>query len=1068
MSYNKKLIEVALPLDAINAESAREKSIRHGHPSTLHLWWARRPLAACRAVLFAQMVDDPSAHPDKFPTDEAQQQERERLFRIIEELVKWENINNEPVLEAARHEIRASAPPGGPPPVLDPFAGGGSIPLEAQRLGLEAHAGDLNPVAVLINKALIEIPPKFAGRPPVNPESRKQEIGNSGEPAAAASHDTESRNKEIGNSHALSRADRMEEGDGGGEGGLSVGAIASAGGDVRDALPDHTGGGLDSGEYRRGLGEGIEQGESAVSGDRSGVASRGGDVSDALRGDRLVSEYRDELPANAPQRGRKDADDAASQLPRDTLTPISYTLFPISYRGAQGLAEDVRYYGQWMRDEAEQRIGRLYPKVKLPKEQGGGEATVIAWLWARTVTCPNPACGAQMPLVRSFDLSTKTGKRAWVEPVVGRGDGRPVVRYEVHTGKGKGREGTVNRRGAKCLFCGTPVPFSYLRDEGKAGRLDSRLMAIVGAGKSGRVYVPPSEEQETLARSATGGWKPEGIISHWPGRTNVVEYGMTTFGDLFTDRQLVALTTFSDLVQEARPRVEHDALAAGLDAPRAAAYADAVATYLGLAVSRLSDISNALCRWENTRTQVRNLFTRQAIPMLWDFAEPNAFGGAAGDYTITLGSITNVISRLPTNAKANAKQQDAASGNLPDNIVVSTDPPYYDNIGYADLSDFFYVWMRRTLGALYPELFSTLLVPKSEELIANPYRFNGSKAQAQEFFEDGLFRTFGNILHASDPHYPLTVYYAFKQAEDSDEGLVSTGWETMLDGLVRTGFQITGTWPLRTELSNRMLASGANALASSVVLACRRRPKDAGMITRRDFITSLKRELPAALRTLQRGNIAPVDLAQASIGPGMAIFSRYAQVVEADGSPMSVRTALALINQALDEFLAEQEGEYDGDTRWALAWFEQNAFDDAPFGDAETLSKAKNTSVGGMVEAGFLHARAGKVRLLRREELDEEWTPAGDKRRTVWEDVQQLIRALDARGEDAAAGILAQLTGAEAESARDLAYRLYTLCERKGWAQEAIAYNGLVVTWPELQRRAHDLAASAPQQDRLL
>ncbi len=482
MSYNKKLIEVALPLDAINAESAREKSIRHGHPSTLHLWWARRPLAACRAVLFAQMVDDPSAHPDKFPTDEAQQQERERLFRIIEELVKWENINNEPVLEAARREIRASAPPGGPPPVLDPFAGGGSIPLEAQRLGLEAYAGDLNPVAVLINKALIEIPPKFAGRPPVNPESRKQEIGNSGEPAAAASHDTESRNKEIGNSHALSRADRMEEGDGGGEGGLSVGAIASAGGDVRDALPDHTGGGLDSGEYRRGLGEGIEQGESAVSGDRSGVASRGGDVSDALRGDRLVSEYRDELPANAPQRGRKDADDAASQLPGDTLTPISYTLFPISYRGAQGLAEDVRYYGQWMRDEAEKRIGRLYPKVKLPKEQGGGEATVIAWLWARTVTCPNPACGAQMPLVRSFDLSTKKGKRAWVEPVVERGGGRPVVRYEVHTGKGKGREGTVNRRGAKCLCCGTPVAFDYIREEGRSGGLGAQLMAIVAEG----------------------------------------------------------------------------------------------------------------------------------------------------------------------------------------------------------------------------------------------------------------------------------------------------------------------------------------------------------------------------------------------------------------------------------------------------------------------------------------------------------------------------------------------------------------------------------------------------------
>ncbi len=455
--------------------------------------------------------------------------------------------------------------------------------------------------------------------------------------------------------------------------------------------------------------------------------------------------------------------------------------------------------------------------------------------------------------------------------------------------------------------------------------------------------------------------------------------------------------------------------------------------------------------------------------MTWDFAEGNPFSDSSGNFGSMIEWVVKVLHTVDARVPGYVEQADAAELiHLRQPACISTDPPYYDNIGYADLSDLFYIWLRHSIGTVFPDLFATLLVPKAQEMIASPYRFDGDKEAAQEFFEDGLFKTFGNIFKASDPQYPATVYYAFKQAEASDEGLVSTGWETMLDGLVRTGFQITGTWPLRTELSNRMLASGTNALASSVVLACRRRPKDAGMITRRDFIGALQTELPTALRLLQRGNIAPVDLAQASIGPGMAIFSRYAQVVEADGSPMSVRTALALINQALDEFLAEQEGEYDGDTRWALAWFEQNAFDDAPFGDAETLSKAKNTSVGGMVEAGFLHARAGKVRLLRREELDEEWTPAGDRRRTVWEDVQQLIRALDTRGEDAAAGILSQLTGAEAESARDLAYRLYTLCERKGWAQEATAYNGLVVTWPELQRRAHDLAASAPQQDRLL
>jgi putative DNA methylase len=925
MAYRKKLIEVALPLEAINKESAREKSIRHGHPSTLHLWWARRPLAACRAVLFAQLVDDPSSHPEQFPTEEAQEAERQRLFRLIEELVKWENVNDEALLEQARAEIRKSAGPGGPPPLLDPFAGGGSIPLEAQRLGLEAHAGDLNPVAVLINKALIEIPPRFAGRPPVHPGQPQQ-------------------------------------------------LIAKA------------------------------------------------------------------------------------------------------WRGAEGLAEDVRYYGQWMRDEAEKRIGYLYPKVKLPKEHGGGEATVIAWLWARTVKCPNPACGAQMPLVRSFWLSTKSDKQAWVEPMVDRGVTPPTVHFATRSGAGKPREGTVNRRGVTCLHCNTPVPFDHVRSEGKAGRMGAQLMAIVAEGPHERVYLPPNAEHEAIAAQVQPHNVPETDLPERALSFRVQLYGMTKHRDLFTPRQLVALTTFSDLAAEAHERTQLDALAVGLSGDEAGAYADAVATYLAFAVDKMTTTNSSICTWQTKPTRLVAAFSRQAIPMVWDYAEANPFSNAAGDYRLGIGSLTEVLERLSPMSDGDVQQLDATSmaGNLRFPLI-STDPPYYDNIGYADLSDYFYIWLRRSIGNIHPDLFSTLLVPKSQELVATPYRFNGDREKARRFFEEGLGKAFTRLRETAHPNYPMTVYYAFKQSETDGEGededsndataIASTGWETMLEGLIRAGFVITGTWPIRTELTVA-LKSTVGALASSVILVCRPRLVDTPLATRRDFMSALQRELPAALRDLQRGNVAPVDLAQASIGPGMAIYSRYRRVLEADGSAMRVRTALALINQALDAYLAEQEGEYDADTRWALAWFEQFGFNEGPFGDAETLSKAKNTSVQGMVEAGILSARAGKVRLLRREEFPADWDPATDRRLTVWEVSQHLIRALQERGEVAAAGLLVQVGGL-GEAARDLAYRLYTLCERKGWAQEALPYNSLVVAWPEVARLAEERRRSTPVQGKL-
>jgi putative DNA methylase len=958
----RKLIEVALPLDAINKEAAREKSIRHGHPSTLHLWWARRPLAAARAVLFASIVDDPGdpdytwpavldegpwtqperttragrlhppqmeeAAPPRQHSESEIEAERTRLHDLLSILVKWESSTNEVILGQARAEIyRATG--GNPPPVLDPFAGGGSIPLEAQRLGLEAHASDLNPVAVLINKALIEIPPKFAGQPPVNSDAR----------------------------------------------------------------------------------EGTARG--------------------------------------------------------------------MSWQRATGLAADIRYYGEWMRDEAEKRIGDQYPKVTLPAEKGGGEATVIAWLWARTVTCPNPACGADMPLVSSFWLSKKKGREAWMEPSLV--PGTKHVRFTINHNKGEPQADTINRRGGRCVVCQTSVAFPYIRSEGRAGRMSQQLMAIVAEGSAGRTYVEANEKHAAIAARAEPLWKPETPLPNNLRDFKTPNYGLTTFGDLFTDRQLVALTVFSDLVGEARERIMTDAIAANLSNDNlgiagggrgARAYADAVATYLAFAVDRMTDYHSSICSWHNSKELIRNTFGRQAIPMIWDFAEANPLSGSAGNLSGAFEWVTKVISHLVPASGGIATQADATSLQFEMKGLISTDPPYYDNIGYADLSDFFYIWLRRSLASAHPDLFRTLLVPKKEELVATPYRFKGGRYEAEEFFETGLQAAFRRIGDVQDDRYPMTVYYAYKQAEsgvddDGNGGSASTGWETMLEGLVRTGFSITGTWPMRTELANRMIGSGTNALASSVVLACRLRPESAPTTTRRDFLRELRRELPAALKTMQAASIAPVDLAQAAIGPGMAIYTRYSGVLEPTGDRLRVRTALQLINQVLDEVLAEQDAEHDRDTGWAIAWFEQSGMTEALYGLAETLATARNVSVSGLVEAGILRAGRGKVKLLSRDELLQDWDPATEKRLTDWEITQYLIRALESDGIQGAAA-LKRRVGPRADLGKDLAYRLYTICERKGWSQEALSYNGLVVSWPEISRVAADLTPADYQAEMTL
>lgn len=924
--YRKKLIEVALPLEAINEGASKEKAVpRHGHPQTLHLWWARRPLAAARAVLFAQLVDDPSSWTELFPTEEAQNQERQRLFRLIEDLVQWENSNNETVINAARLEIarshaRSSSSPKAKailhdrvrpevvneylatelPPVHDPFAGGGTIPLEAQRLGLRAIATDLNPVAVMINKALIELPPKFAGAAPVNPNS---------------------------------------------------------------------------------------QGEKRIEG----------------------------------------------------------------WPGAAGLAEDVRHYGTWVLREARKRIGHLYPEVALPKEAGGGNGTVVAWLWARTVESPNPAFkGCHVPLVSSFWLSNKAGKEVWIDPVVSERE------YSFHVRQGPPKNpdavgaGTKLGRGAnfRCVLSKSPIEPEYIKAEGMAGRLGARLMAVVVQGKKDRAYVAPTRAMEHAANSATPEWSPEGEVPARLTGGTCYSYGMTTWGSLFTRRQLVALGTFAELIPRA---VALAVEASGHDQSRDG-YGSALAVYLTFCLSKLADWSSSICGFIPGYGKYRDTFARQAIPMTWDFAELNPFSDAVGNWGNHVQWVSEVLDALPRKGPpGTALLQDAAAFSE-SRAIVSTDPPYYDNISYGDLSDFFYVWMRRVLREFFPDVFGTMLVPKRGELIAAAYR-HGSRDAAEEFFISGM-RTVLQRLATPAGFAPLTLYYAFRQSEVGESGASSTGWETFLSAVYESGHLLEATLPIRTEREGRSNSQEANALASSVVLVCRRRPDDAPTTTRGALRRVLRRELPDALKKLQQGNIAPVDVAQASIGPGMAIFSRHSQVLEADGSPMTVRAALQLINEVLDEYLSSGEGDFDADTRFAITWYEQHGWDPGPFGDAETLAKARNVSVSGVVEAGICKSAAGKVRILKRAEMRPlDYDPAADERPTVWEFTQHMIRYLEEEGEEAAARLLKKL-GPSADATRELAYRLYNTCERRKWAEDARSYNTLILAWPELEKLA--------------
>jgi len=916
--YKKKLIEVALPLPEINDASSYDKMPGIGpHPKGIHHWWARLPLPTARAVLFASVVDDPSSNPDKFPTEEAQNAERERLFEIIRRMMQKKLHEHPEVYEEARQEMLNHCN-GKLPPVLDPFAGGGSIPLEANRMGFEAHAADLNPVAVLLNKCNLEIIPRWNNCPPVNPEASNDEL-------------------------------------------------------------------------------------------------------------------------------RKN-----------------------DWKGARGLAEDVRYYGRKIREKAIEKIGHLYPKVKLPKELGGfdgQEADVIAWLWAKAITCPNPSCKAAMPLVRSFWLARKKPKNIYASPILNYKTNS--VSFDIHN-TGNPIECTTSGKGARCLFCNSFLNKEQVRESASKNGIREIPLAVVVETKGGRTYLSFTKAYDGLLSKPHDAYITQDMTNDRRWFSPPI-YGLPFWSDIFSTRQLTAMLTFSDLIKQHRHAILADAKASGLDSSAAESYANAVTTFLGLALDRCADFNNSLCRWKPSGEQTMQLFARQAIPMVWDFAEPNILGEKAVCWLTAIDICADALERIATNSNfpSNAYQTDAASPwNEINNLLISTDPPYYDNIGYAALSDFFYVWLRRTVGDLYPDIFSTILVPKTPELTAAPERFDGSKEKAKEHFEAGFKKTFAGLKHKMAQAYPLTVYYAFKQEdekegdnEEKDESESTngvdrtTGWETLLEALISSGFEITATWPVRASQKWRMVAMGTNSLASYIVLACRPRKSDASQCSRREFLSQLKRELPAALKHLQQGNIAPVDLAQASIGPGMAIFSRYSHIIESSGKPMTVRTALSLINRALDEVLAEQEGEFDADTRWAVAWFDQHGMDVGPFGEANVLCQAKNTAVNGLVDAGILHARGGIVRLLGREELKDGWEPASDRRLSIWEATQYLIKTHVQAGETGAAELLQKL-GSTGEVARDLAYRLFKVCERKGMAQEAQVYNGLVIAWPEISRLA--------------
>ena len=920
--HPKKLLEASLPLEAINAAGRAEKAVpKKGHPATLHLWWSRKPLGVARAVLFASLVDDPSARPDLYPTEEAQDTERRRLFDLVEALARWDRSDDAALLSEARRRINEAAE-GERPRLVEPFCGGGSIAIEGIRLGLDVTAVDLNPVAALITSSAVDVAQRFAGRGPVNPDAGRS---------------------------------------------LAVGGA-----------------------------------------------------------------------------------------------------------GLAGIADDVRYYGEAVERECRRRLAPAFADMASP-DSPGGSTVPVSYLWARTIVCANPGCRRKTPLLSTWWLCKKPGHQWHARPVIDGGD------FAFEVGRGEPPEGLEDLkagRGAtyRCLFCGTVNDADAVRACGAAEGLGLRLVAVQAfanpaARRSGRIYLDPDPAVERAALEAEA---PPGASSalerEIPGVSgNITAFGIGTFGDLLTTRQRLTMAVFAEAIGGIGDRIRADAQAAGLsDDPLgiekggagALAYAEAVVTYLGLTLSRMANRTSTMTIHNRANGSVEQSFVQPAYAFYGDFPEANPLSGSTGSWGNALEHVWKAVAALPdSGARADVRAASMLTALRGERGVVSTDPPYYDMFDYSALSNMFHVWLRACLGDVWPDTLGPLLAPSAEQIVSNPARFNGDRGRAHEHFEGLLRQAFALLREVQDPRFPMTIYYGYQQTERSGAGRGGTAWEALLESVMAAGLRVVSTWPLRTERPEGV-KKGSNSLATSVLLVCRPRGEGATTATVADFRRALRERLPAALRLLQQGGIAPVDLAHAAIGPGMAVFSSFERVVEAGGAHMSVRAALEAINRAVDEALEGAESDLDADTRWAVTWFEDHGFEEGDYGRAEQLSKSRNTSVAGLVSAGVAAAGAGRVRLLGRGDLDAGWDPGADRRFTVWEAAQHLIRTLEAGGEAAAAGLVARL-GAEAERARELAYRLHRICDAKGWAAEGASLNALVTAWPELVRLARRPTAAA-------
>ena len=886
----RKLIEVAIPIDIINNASIREKSIRHGHPSTFHIWWARRPLATCRAVLFCQLVDDPSSFPDKFPTAGAIIKERARLFSIVERLVKWENSNNKSVLDEAKTEIRKCFD-GTLPEIYDPFSGGASIPLEAHRLGLNVRGSDLNPVPVLIGKALLEFPLEFKGKPPLHPGIKRQ----------------------------------------------------------------------------------------------------------------------------------------------------------THYENMDGLAEDIRYFARVLRDRTWESVGHLYPKVQLESRDGNGSATVLSWIWVRTVTSPDPAMqGALIPLVASYWLCKKPNKKVWVEPYISNKRVCFTVKTGTPTDEREIDRGNKVSRGANfvCQLSGTAVTAEYVKTQGNAGKMGWQLLAIVAESSSGRKYISPNDKHKNTAFSESPSWKPDFPMSQHSQYMTVTNYGVNRWSDYFMARPTIALTKFLSNIPEVCNDVITDKK-----------YRQLIETYLTLGVSRLAGFQAMGTHWGKNVESVIPVFSMQALPMRWDITESNPFSNSSGNFLGQIEFMAQVIRNLPEcYSDILIDQYNATEANF-SNYVVSTDPPYYDNIPYADLSDFYYVWLRKGLRSIYPNLFETILVPKDDELVADRERHLG-KENAEKFFLNGMTTVISNMANQGIPSLPTTLYYAYRQGEVNEDGKSPRGWATFLQAIANSGFQINATWPIRTEFLVGKKQS-KNALSTSIILVCRPRRRDAGSITRSEFIKEIRHEILGGLQRLRDASISPTDLPQSSIGPGISVYTKYDSVLEADDSVMDVKTALQLINGELDDIVNDLQGNFDTVTRFLISWYEQLGLHGGEFGKADSIARARGTSVDNASSVGLVKSSGGTVRILHRSELSDDWAESPKLLDTVWGSCQGVIRVLEQSGEMKAAAFLKTLSGTRIEEIKDLAYCLYDISINKiNNAKEANSYNALISVWSDLMQHA--------------